>query len=164
MHLQGQGVAIGDYDNDGWDDVLLTAVGPIHLFHNERGRFRDVTAHAGVAGDPQDWHSAAAFFDYDGDGDLDLIVGRYVRWNRAIDFGVDYQLTGVGRAYGPPTNFGATFPILYRNDGDGTFTDVSQQAGVRVANPATGGPVAKTLGVFPHRRRRRRPARRVRSQ
>ena len=149
MHLQGQGVAIGDYDNDGWDDVLLTAVGPVHLFHNEHGRFRDVTAHAGVAGDPQDWHSAAAFFDYDGDGDLDLIVGRYVRWNRAIDFGVDYQLTGVGRAYGPPTNFEATFPILYRNDGDGTFTDVSQQAGVRVANPATGGPVAKTLGVFP---------------
>jgi enediyne biosynthesis protein E4 len=149
VQLQGQGVAIGDYDNDGWDDVLLTAVGSMHLFHNEHGRFRDVTAHAGVAGDPRDWHTAAAFFDYDGDGDLDLMVGRYVRWNRAVDFSVDYRLTGVGRAYGPPTNFEATFPILYRNEGDGTFTDVSQQAGVRVTNPATGGPVAKTLGVFP---------------
>jgi hypothetical protein len=149
VQLQGQGVAVGDYDDDGWDDVLLTAVGAVRLFHNDHGRFRDVTARAGVGGDPADWNTAAAFFDYDGDGDLDLIIGRYVRWNRAVDFSVDYQLTGVGRAYGPPTNFEATFPILYRNDGDGKFTDVSQQAGVRVTNPATGGPVAKTLGVFP---------------
>ena len=143
----GMGVAAGDYDGDGDPDLFLTAVGANRLLSNEGSTFRDVTAEAGVAGDPNEWSTSAGFFDYDNDGDLDLFVCNYVRWSRDIDFAVDYRLTGIGRAYGPPTNFEGTFPYLYRNDGDGTFTDVSAAAGLQVTNPATHVPVAKSLGV-----------------
>jgi hypothetical protein len=101
-----------------------------------------------VAGAPEDWSTGAAFFDADRDGDLDLFVANYVRWSKEIDFAVDFRLTGVGRAYGPPQNYEGTFPRLYRNDG-GRFTDVSVEAGVQVTNAATGVPVAKALGVAP---------------
>jgi hypothetical protein len=149
VELYGTGVAVGDYDGDGWSDVLLTAVGRNRLFSNRRGRFEEVSEDAGIGGDPEQWSSSAAFFDYDGDGDLDLFVANYVRWSREIDFEIDYRLTGVGRAYGPPFNYEGTFPYLYRNNGDGTFADVSAESGVEVRNQATGVPVAKTLGVLP---------------
>ena len=83
------------------------------------------------------------------DGDLDLFVCNYVRWSRQIDFEIDYRLTGVGRAYGPPTNYEGTFSYLYRNDGDGTFTDVSAESGIQVRNEATDVPVGKALALLP---------------
>ena len=146
----GTGVAVGDVDSDGWVDVFVSAVGPNRLFRNVEGaRFEDVTARAGVAGDASEWSSSSAFFDADGDGDLDLLVGNYVRWSREIDIEVGYQLTGVGRAYGPPLNYGGSYLALYRNDGAGVFADISEEAGVRIRNAATDTPVAKTLGLAP---------------
>jgi enediyne biosynthesis protein E4 len=145
----GQGVAVGDYDNDGDPDLFFTAVGPNRLFENRGGRFAEVTAAAGVGGEAETWSTAATFFDADNDGDLDLYVGNYVRWSRKIDFDVDYRLTGVGRAYGPPANYEGTYSLLYENEGGGRFADVSAAAGVRVDNPATGQPAGKALGVVP---------------
>ena len=149
VRAYGMGVAVGDYDGDGFTDVLFTAVGGNRLLRNDAGeRFLDVTAAAGVAGDEDAWSTSAAFFDYDGDGDLDLFVCDYVAWSADIDRAVDFRLTGIGRAYGPPTDFAGTDSTLYRNDGD-TFTDVTAEAGVEVANAATGTPVGKALAVLP---------------
>ena len=145
----GMGVAVGDYDNDGWTDVFVTSVGVNRLFRNQDGRFEDVTETAGVAGDDATWSSSAAMIDIDNDGDLDLFVCNYVNWNRDVDVAQDFQLTGVGRAYGPPTSFGGSHPYLYRNDGDGTFTDISANSGVQQENQSTGVPLAKSLGVAP---------------
>ncbi len=146
----GMGVAIGDFDNNGLPDVYQTAVGANRLFQNlGNGKFADVTQQAGVAGGDKEWSTSAAFADIDNDGDLDLFVCNYVRWSREIDFEVNYTLVGVGRAYGPPTNFEGTFPSLFRNDGGGKFTDISEQAGVQVRSGTTKVPMAKSLGVSP---------------
>lgn len=146
--LYGMGVAIGDYDNDGKVDIFISGVGGSRLFHNEGGgKFTDVTASAGVAGG--EFSSSAAFFDYDNDGDLDLFVCNYVKWSREIDLQADYKLAGIGRAYGPPMNFAGAFPYLYRNDGNGKFTEVSAQAGLQIRNKATNLPLGKSLGVAP---------------
>ena len=147
--LYGMGVACGDYDNDGWVDLFVTAVGKNHLFHNDHGRFRDVTDAAGVGGSPDQWSTSAALVDYDNDGYLDLFVCNYVKWSKAIDLKQDFQLVGVGRAYGPPLSFQGAHCYLYHNNGNGTFRDVSAAAGIQVANPATGVPVGKSLGVLP---------------
>ena len=149
VSFYGMGAAVGDYDNDGWLDVFLTAVGENHLFQNRAGHFEEVTDQAGVAGRPTDWSTAAAFVDIDNDSDLDLFVANYVEWSREIDFQVDYRLTGIGRAYGPPTNFAGSFSRLYQNNGDGTFRDVSQSAGIQVAHASTGQPIGKALAVAP---------------
>ncbi|MXX62338.1 MAG: CRTAC1 family protein [Holophagales bacterium] len=150
VSFYGTGVAVGDVDGDGWTDIFISAVGLNRLFRNVEGaRFEDVTAAAGVGAAATEWSSSSAFFDADGDGDLDLLVGNYVRWSRDIDIEVGYQLTGVGRAYGPPLNYGGTTMDLYRNDGSGAFTDVSEEAGLHILNPATDTPVAKTLGLAP---------------
>ena len=146
----GMGVAIGDYDNDGLDDVFVTAVGGNHLFHNDgNGKFREVTLDAGVSGATNDWSSCAAFIDYDNDGNLDLFVGSYVNWSKEIDAEVGYKIDGRTRAYGQPMNFAGAFSHLYHNDGNGKFSDVSAASGLQVKNPATGVPAAKTLGVAP---------------
>ncbi|MEO1574442.1 MAG: CRTAC1 family protein, partial [Pseudomonadota bacterium] len=143
--LYGTGVAVGDVDNDGFKDVFIAAVGQNVLLMNRGGeRFEPVDA--GVAGDDEDWSTAAAFLDHDRDGDLDLFVANYVRWSREIDFEVDYRLTGVGRAYGPPTNYEGTHSRLFENN-DGTFKDISAWAGIHVNNPATGKPMGKGLAV-----------------
>jgi hypothetical protein len=148
--LYGMGAAIGDYDNDGLDDVFVTAVGGNHLFHNEgQGKFRDITAEAGVGGSTNDWSTTAAFFDYDNDGKLDLFVGNYVNWSREIDAEVGFKIDGRTRAYGQPMNFQGAFPRLYHNEGNGRFRDVSEQSGLKVKNPATGVAASKTLGVAP---------------
>src|SRR6267378_1044556 len=146
----GMGVAIGDYDNDGLDDVFVTAVGGNHLFHNEgHGKFHEVTLDAGVGGSTNDWSTCAAWIDYDDDGKLELFVGNYVKWSREIDAEVGYKIDGRTRAYGQPMNFAGAFPRLYHNEGNGRFTEVSAQSGLQVKNPATGVPASKTLGVAP---------------
>jgi len=150
IDLFGMGVAIGDYDADGLPDVFLTAVRGNRLFHNEGGgKFAETTSEAGVGGPPDGWSTSAAWLDYDNDGDLDLFVCNYVRWSRDTDLAADYKLAGIGRAYGPPMNFPGSFPALYRNEGGGRFSDVSEAAGIQVKNRATGQPIAKSLGLAP---------------
>ena len=145
----GMGAAVADFDGDGDVDIFISAVGPNRLFRNDGEKFVDVTAEAGVAGDSTVWGASCAWLDYNNDGRLDLFVGNYITWSRDIDMGQDFRLVGVGRAYGPPTAFEGSFPYLYRNDGAGKFTDVSQEANIQVRNPATGVAMAKTMGVAP---------------
>jgi hypothetical protein len=149
LPMYGMGVAVGDIDNDGDADVFISNLGLNRLFRNEGGRFIEITAEAGVGGAADAWSTSAGFADLDNDGDLDLFVANYVRWSRQIDLEVNFQLTGIGRAYGPPNAFEGTFSYLYRNDGGGRFTDVSAPAGIQVSNPATGRPMGKALAVAP---------------
>ena len=149
VQCYGMGVAVGDYDNDGDSDIFLSAVGSNRLLRNDGDRFTDVTSDAGVRGGKDMWSSSAGFVDYDNDGRLDLFVCNYVQWSREIDIAQDFQLTGIGRAYGPPTAFAGTFSCLYRNKGDGTFEDVSESSGIQVTNSSTGEPLGKSLGVAP---------------
>ena len=127
----GMGVAAGDYDNDGDTDLFVTNTGPSVLLRNDgAGRFADVTSKAGVAG--RGWSTSAAFFDADGDGDLDLFVLRYINWS----VGGELQCFSLAGApdYCSPRNYAAPLSdILYRNNGDGTFTDTSDQAGLHAA-------------------------------
>lgn len=119
------GVAVGDYDNDGRPDLYVTNYPSNQLFRNQGGgTFREVTGTAGVSGGG--WSSSAGFFDYDGDGDLDLFVCRYMRW----DFDDVYCGRSELRAYCDPKRFPAISNLLYRNDGDGTFTDVTRSSGI----------------------------------
>jgi hypothetical protein len=121
----GMGVAVGDYDNDGYPDLYVTNYGKNILYHNNGdGTFTDVTAKAGVAGGG--WSVSAGFFDYDNDGKLDLFVTRYMDWDTKHnkDCGGNYH------TYCPPEEYPATTNILYHNNGDGTFTDVSQRSGI----------------------------------
>ncbi len=144
----GMGVAVGDYDNDGFVDVYLTGVHQNRLFQNQAGTFVDVTESMGVAGDEDRWSTSSGWIDFDNDGDLDLFVCNYVQWTREIDAAQDFQLTGIGRAYGPPTSFAGAQPYLFRNDGD-HFTDISASSGVEQMNSTTGVPLAKSLGIAP---------------
>ncbi|MEM8963247.1 MAG: CRTAC1 family protein [Acidobacteriota bacterium] len=146
VDIYATGVAVGDTDGDGDLDVFLAAVGENVLLRNDDGRLVDITREAGVGGDGT-WATSAAFFDYDADGDHDLFVCNYVVWSKEIDAEVDFRLTGVGRAYGPPINYQGTFSTLYRND-DGRFVDVTEEAGIAVRNPATDVPSGKALGVL----------------
>jgi hypothetical protein len=121
----GMGVAVGDYDNDGYPDLYVTNYGKNILYHNNGdGTFTDVTEKAGVAAGG--WSASAGFFDYDNDGKLDLFVTRYMEWDtkHSKDCGGNYH------TYCPPEEFPATTNILYHNNGDGTFTDVSRQSGI----------------------------------
>lgn len=150
VSFYGMAPAAGDFDNDGRVDLFVTGVGGNRLFRNlGDGKFADVTATAGVTGLPTDWTTCAAWFDYDNDGRLDLFVGQYVHWSKEIDLEVGYKIDGTTRAYGQPMNFQGAFPYLFHNDGNGKFSDVSAKSGVQIKNPATGVPVAKSLGVAP---------------
>ena len=121
----GMGVAVGDYDNDGYPDLYVTSYGKNVLYHNNGdGTFTDVTARAEVEGGG--WSVSAGFFDYDNDGHLDLFVTRYMEW----DTKHSKTCGGAWRTYCPPAEFPATTSLLYRNRGDGTFEDVSEKSGI----------------------------------
>lgn len=129
----GMGVAVGDYDNDGFEDLYVTGYGGNHLYHNNgNGTFSDVTEKAGVAGGG--WSTSAAWVDLDGDGLLDLIVLRYMQW--------DFQDIWCGerkqgyRSFCHPDEFLPATPIVYHNDGNGHFTEITKQAGF--AKPGKG--------------------------
>ncbi|HKX30497.1 MAG TPA: VCBS repeat-containing protein, partial [Blastocatellia bacterium] len=136
--IYGQGVAIGDYDNDGWDDIFVTALGQNRLFRNlGTGKFADVTAKAGLLG-PQYFSSSAAFLDYDKDGKLDLFVCNYVDWS--IEKDQFCSLDGTNKSYCTPEKYEGQNSRLYRNAG-GKFIDVTEKAGLIESPPG------KSLGV-----------------
>ena len=121
----GMGVAVGDYDNDGYPDLYVTSYGKNILYHNNGdGTFTDVTAKGGVTG--EGWSVSAGFFDYDNDGKLDLFVTRYMEW----DTRHNKDCGGNFHTYCPPGEFPRATNILYHNRGDGTFEDVSQRSGI----------------------------------
>ena len=123
----GMGVAVGDYDNDGYEDLYVTALGSNKLYHNNgNGTFTDVTEKAGVAGNG--WSTSAAWVDLDGDGLLDLVVLRYVQWD-FDDIWCGEHKEGF-RSYCHPDIFQPISPLVYHNDGNGHFTEVSQKIGV----------------------------------
>jgi hypothetical protein len=150
VELQGMGVAVGDYDNDGRPDIFITCVGTNHLFHNlGHGRFEDVTEQAGVGGEDNTWSTGATWIDCDGDGRLDLVVAHYARWPREVGLATAFVIADVGRSYGAPTGFVGVFPSVYRNLGKGRFALVPGSAGLRLIDPATGLPAAKALAAVP---------------
>ena len=132
------GVAVGDYDNDGFEDMYVTGFGGNTLYHNKGdGTFTDVTKKAGVAA--SGWNTSAGFLDYDNDGKLDLFVTRYVDWTFKTNRYCGEEKPGY-RAYCHPDNYEGVTSILYHNDGNGTFTDVSEKAGIAKS-------IGKGLGV-----------------
>jgi hypothetical protein len=137
----GQGVCIGDYDNDGYEDLFVTYFGKNVLYHNNGdGTFTDVTEKAGVGGNGKRWNTGCAFVDYDRDGHLDLFVANYIDLDLAtapVPESGPCLYKGVMVACGPPGLNGGK-NILYRNNGNGTFTDVTEQAGILDANGTYG--------------------------
>jgi hypothetical protein len=137
IEIYGLGVAIGDYDNDGREDVYITALGGDHLFHNDGGgHFRDVTRESGAINDG--FASSAAWFDYDRDGKLDLYVANYVQWKPANDLWC--SLDGATKSYCTPESYKGMAPKLFHNLGGGKFEDVTAKAGLADAT-------SKALGV-----------------
>ena len=137
IEIYGMGVAIGDYDNDGRNDVYITALDGDHLFHNEGNfKFRDVTKAAGIQN--VNFGSSAAWLDYDRDGKLDLFVANYVQWTEKGD--LKCSLDGATKSYCTPESYKGTRSRLFHNLGAGRFEDVTERAGL-------GDPTSKSLGV-----------------
>jgi hypothetical protein len=127
--LFGMGVAVGDYDNDGFPDLFVLGYGRCILYHNNGdGTFTDVTAGAGVQNSGL-WASSAAWFDYDNDGRLDLVIANYVDWSPEHNFYCGDRGPGM-RSYCHPDDYHGQPPTLFHNNGDGTFTDVSKSSGL----------------------------------
>ena len=134
----GMGVAVGDYDNDGYDDIFVTALGQSHLFHNNgNGTFTDVTKSAGLWG-PNEFSTSAAWVDYDRDGKLDLVVANYVQWSVKDD--LYCTLDGAHKSYCTPESYKGTSARLWHNLGGGKFEDATQKAKFYE-------PTSKSLGV-----------------
>jgi len=140
-HGWGQGVCVGDYDNDGWPDLFVTYYGKNALYHNNGdGTFTDVTRDAGLLQSEDHWNSGAAFLDYDRDGHLDLFVSNYVGYRYGT---VLYESNPSLVGEQSPVLYGVaglegTRNTLYRNHGNGTFSDVSKQAGIWKPEPTYG--------------------------
>jgi len=138
VEMLGMGVAVGDYDNDGYDDLFVTAMGQSHLFHNNgNGTFTDVTQKAGLLG-PKEFSTSAAWVDYDRDGKLDLVIANYVQWS--IEGDLYCTLDGRSKSYCTPESYKGVAVRLWHNRADGTFEDVTKRAGL-------GDPTSKTLGI-----------------
>jgi hypothetical protein len=138
VEMFGLGVAVGDYDNDGFDDLFVTAYGQNHLFRNKGdGTFEDVTKKAGFGG-IKEFSTSAAWVDYDKDGRLDLVVANYVTWSPETD--LYCTLDGKSKSYCTPESYKGASIRLWHNNGDGTFSDVTQKAGLYE-------PTSKTLGI-----------------
>jgi hypothetical protein len=134
----GMGAAVGDYDNDGFDDIFITALGQSHLFRNNgNGTFTDVTKTAGLFG-PSEFSTSAAWVDYDRDGKLDLVVANYVQWTEQGD--LYCTLDGAHKSYCTPESYKGTSVRLWHNLGGGKFEDTTQKAGL-------GDPTSKSLGI-----------------
>jgi enediyne biosynthesis protein E4 len=134
----GLGAAIGDYDNDGFDDIFITALGQSHLFHNNgNGTFTEVTKAAGMWG-PSEFSTSAAWVDYDRDGQLDLVVANYVQWTEQTD--LYCTIDGAQKSYCTPESYKGTSVRLWHNLGNGKFEDATQKAGLA-------DPTSKSLGV-----------------
>jgi len=137
VEMYGMGVAVADYDNDGREDVYVTAIEGDRLFHNEgKGKFKDVTAASGIRN--ASFGTSAAWFDYDKDGKLDLFVANYVQWTKETDLWC--SLDGTSKSYCTPESYKGTSSKLFHNLGGGRFADVSHQAGIDE-------PTSKSLGV-----------------
>ena len=128
VEMYGMGVAVADYDNDGWPDIYVTSVGQNRLFHNTgKGHFVDVTAKAGLA-DRSSFSTSAMWFDYNRDGLLDLFVCNYVQWSPQHD--VFCSVDGKNKSYCTPEAYRGSTCWLFRNRGDGTFEDVTATSGL----------------------------------
>ncbi|MEA2692766.1 MAG: hypothetical protein QOJ16_2153, partial [Acidobacteriota bacterium] len=137
VEMYGMGVAVADYDNDGREDLYITALEGDRLFHNEgRGKFKDVTAASGIRN--ASFGTSAAWLDYDKDGKVDLFVANYVQWTAQTDLWC--SLDGTTKSYCTPESYKGTASKLFHNLGGGRFEDVSQKAGVAE-------PTSKSLGV-----------------
>jgi hypothetical protein len=136
VEMYGMGVAVGDYDNDGWDDIYVTGLGEARLFHNEHGHFRDVTQAAGV--NNSGYGAGAAWVDYDRDGRLDLFVTNYVKWSEKSD--LYCTVDGSHKSYCTPEAYKGDTCRLFHNLGNGRFEDVTQKAGIYDST-------SKSLGV-----------------
>ena len=135
----GMGVAVGDYDNDGYEDLYVTAYGGNRLYHNNGdGTFTDVTEKAGAGGGG--WSTSAAWIDLDGDGLLDLVVLRYLQWD-FDDVWCGEHKPGY-RSYCHPDYFKPIAPLAYHNDGNGRFTEVSQKIGMSKSGKGLGIAIA----------------------
>ncbi len=137
VEMYAMGVAVADYDNDGREDIYITALEGDRLFHNEgNGKFRDVTKASGIQN--ANFGTSAAWLDYDKDGKADLFVANYVQWTQKGDLWC--SLDGATKSYCTPESYKGTSSKLYRNVGGGKFEDVTQKAGV-------GDPTSKSLGI-----------------
>ena len=137
VEMYGLGVAIADYDNDGREDIYITALEGDRLFHNEgNGKFKDVTKAAGIVN--ANFGTSAVWFDYDRDGKVDLFVANYVQWTQKGDLWC--SLDGATKSYCTPESYKGNSSRLFRNLGDGKFEDVTKKAGL-------GDPTSKSLGA-----------------
>ena len=133
----GMGAAVADYDNDGDEDLFVSALGQNRLYRNDGGTFSDVTRSAGMLG-PEEFSSSAAWSDYDRDGDVDLFVANYVQWS--IEEDLVCRLDGTNKSYCTPESYDGASLRLWRNRGNGTFEDATEQAGLL-------DPTSKGLGL-----------------